>query len=107
MKIRKPVLAASSQRILDELGANIKLARLRRKLSMEQISARANISRATLWQVEKGAPSVAMGIYCQVLYILGLDQDLLKIAADDPVGKKLRDNELLTKKRAPKRESNN
>lgn len=107
MKIRKPILAASSQRILDELGANIKLARLRRKLSMEQISARANISRATLWQVEKGAPSVAMGIYCQVLYILGMDQDLLKVAADDSVGKKLRDNELVNKKRAPKRESNN
>lgn len=103
MKTRKPVLPTSTQNILIELGTHLKMARLRRKLSSEQISARANISRATLWQIEKGAPSVAIGAYCQVLYILGLDKDLLKVGADDPVGKKLQDNDLLVKKRAPKR----
>jgi transcriptional regulator with XRE-family HTH domain len=102
MITRKPVLMPSTQRILMELGENIRLSRLRRKLSTQQIAERANISRSTLWQVEKGAPSVTMGIYCQVLFILGLEKDLLKIAADDVAGKKLMEDALL-RKRAPKR----
>ncbi len=95
----------ASSRILKELGENIKLARLRRKLSAAQVSERADISRGTLWQVEKGAPSVAMGTYCQVLFVLGLDKDLLKVALDDTLGRKLQDAEMTVKKRAPKRKS--
>jgi transcriptional regulator with XRE-family HTH domain len=102
MVSRKAVLMPSSDKILREMGENIKLARLRRKLSTGQISERANISRATLWQVEKGAPSVAMGIYCQVLFVLGLEKDLLKVAADDVLGRKLQDAEMIMKERAPK-----
>jgi transcriptional regulator with XRE-family HTH domain len=102
MKSRKPVLMPSVIRILEELGNNIKLARLRRKLSAQQIAERANISRATLWQIEKGSASVALGMYCQVLFILGLEKDLLKLAADDVQGKRLMEDRLL-KKRAPKR----
>ena len=105
MKSRKPVLMPSALRILNEMGENIKLSRLRRKLSAQQVAERANISRATLWQIEKGAPSVAMGIYCQVLFILGLEKDLLKIAGDDVTGKKMMESALL-KKRAPKRKLN-
>lgn len=97
------VILPSSERILLQLGVNIKLARLRRKLTVEQVAERADISRATLWQVEKGAPSVAMGIYCQVLFVLGLEKDLLKVAADDDLGRKLQDAELVVKERAPKK----
>ena len=85
------------------LGENIKTARLRRKISMEQIAERAGISRATVWAVEKGSPSVSIGTYAQILFILGLDKDILQVAADDELGRKLQDAELLTKKRAPKR----
>ncbi len=102
---KKILLMPSSHRVLKELGDNIKLARLRRKLSTEQVAERANISRSTLWQVEKGAPSVAMGIYGQVLFVIGLDKDLLKVAADDKLGRKLQDAELVVKERAPKRNS--
>jgi len=93
----------SSERVLMKLGANIKLARLRRRLTAEQVAERADVSRATLWQVEKGAPSVAMGIYCQVLFVLGLEKDLLKVAEDDELGRKLQDAELVVKERAPKK----
>ncbi len=103
MNSRKLLLLPSALKVLKELGENIKLARLRRKLSAAQIAERANISRATLWHVEKGSPSVAMGIYCQVLFILGLEKDLLKVAADDSLGRKLQDAELVVKERAPKR----
>jgi transcriptional regulator with XRE-family HTH domain len=100
---RKTSLMPSAHKIMGELGENIKLARLRRKLSAEQVSERAGISRATLWQIEKGAASVALGFYCQVLFVLGLEKDLLKIAVDDVLGRKLQDAELITKERAPKR----
>ena len=66
------VLLPSVQRVLTELGENIKLARLRRGLSSELMAERAGISRATLVNVEKGSPSVAMGIYMSVLNTLGL-----------------------------------
>ncbi|MDY3130172.1 MAG: helix-turn-helix transcriptional regulator, partial [Treponema sp.] len=50
------VLLPSVQKVLTELGENIKLARLRRGLSSELIAERAGISRATLVNVEKGSP---------------------------------------------------
>jgi transcriptional regulator with XRE-family HTH domain len=106
MPKRKSLLMPSPAKILKGLGENIKLARLRRKLSAEQVAERANISRQTLIHVEKGAPSVSMGIYCQVLFVLGLEKDLLKVAADDVLGRKLQDAELTVKERAPKRKTN-
>lgn len=86
-----------------EFGENIKLARLRRKLSTEQVAERANIARTTLWAIEKGSPNVALGSYVQVLFVLGLEKDLLKLAGDDPLGRKLQDAKLLAKERAPKK----
>ena len=92
----------STNRILKEFGENIRLARLRRKLSTEQVAERAHISRSTLWYVEKGSPRVAMGIYAQVLFVLGLEKDLVNVAADDILGRKLQDAGLSVKRRAPK-----
>ena len=107
MSRRTTIIMPSSQKILKELGENMRLARLRRKLSTEQVSERANISRKTLWNIENGSPSVAMGIYCQVLFVLGLEKDLLKVALDDILGRKLQDAELTVKKRAPKKKNIN
>lgn len=103
MRSKKPILLPKTQKILSDMGENIKLARLRRKLSAEQVSERANISRATLWQIEKGSASVAMGAYAQVLFVLGLESDLSKVALDDTLGRKLQDANLLVKERAPKK----
>jgi transcriptional regulator with XRE-family HTH domain len=97
------ILLPKMERILRELGENIKLARLRRKLTTIQVSERAGISRSTLNSVEKGQPGVALGIYAQVLNVLGLEKDLLTVAKDDEFGKRLQDAGLLVKKRAPKR----
>lgn len=90
-----------AQRVLDELGENIRLARLRRKLTVAQIAERAGISRATLWQIEKGKSSVSMGAYFQVLFTMSLEKDFLKLAADDELGRKIQDAGLLVKR--PKR----
>lgn len=102
MKGAKTVLLPRLTRILEEMGGNIKLARLRRKLTAEQVAERAGISRSTLWQVEKGLPSVSLGTYAQVLFVLGLEKDLQSIAKDDILGRKLQDAELTVGKRAPK-----
>ena len=96
-----------TEKILSQMGEQIKLARLRRQISADLVAERAGISRATLWAVEKGIPTVAMGTYAAVLHALnGLDRDLLLIAKDDELGRKLQDLNLLTRKRAPKTKKN-
>ena len=73
-------------------------------MSVELVSEHAGISRAILWNVEKGSPSVAIGIYAAVLHALNnMDNDLLLIAKDDELGRKLQDLELPTRCRAPKK----
>jgi len=105
MKREKYTLLPRLTKILEELGEDIKLARLRRKLSAEQVAERAGISRSTLWQIEKGLPNVSMGYYAQVLFVLGLEKNLSYMVADDVLGRKLQDAEILVKKRAPKRKT--
>lgn len=90
-------------KILKVLGEYIQLARLRRRLSTEQIAERTGISRKTVYNIEQGSPTVAIGSYLQVLFVLGLEKDLLMVAAQDPLGRKLQDAGILTGKRAPKR----
>ncbi len=103
MKKKSNIILPKGRAVLSELGENIKLARLRRKLTTEQVAERAGISRATLWAIEKGAESVAMGAYFQVLFVMGLEKDFLLLAKDDELGRKLQDAGLLTKKRGKKR----
>jgi transcriptional regulator with XRE-family HTH domain len=96
------VLFPKTVAILETLGENIRLARLRRNVSSSLQAERAGISRPTLTMIEKGAPSVALGSYVQVLVALGLEKDLLQVAADDELGRKLQDLNLPVRRRAPK-----
>jgi hypothetical protein len=54
------------------------------------------MARSTLGLIEKGSPGVAMSAYLQVLFVLGLENDLQQVAADDPLGRKLQDAGLLS-----------
>ena len=90
-------------KIMEELGENLKLARLRRRLTTDQVCERAGISRTTLWQIEKGAPNVTMGAYAQVLFVMGLEKDIARLGADDELGRRLQDANMETKKRGPKK----
>ena len=102
------VLMPQTKEILETMGEQIKMARLRRKISAELSAERAGISRATLWAVEKGSPSVSMGIYAAVLHSLsGLDRELLLIAKDDELGRKLQDLDLPMRKRVKQKRGNN
>ncbi len=93
------------QQLLTQMGDNIRLARLRRKLSAARVAERAGISRSTLHAIEQGAATVSLGAYTQVLFVLGLEKSLLHLAADDALGRKLQDAELVVGARAPKHSS--
>lgn len=98
MNTKKQILFPKHQKILELVGENIKLARKRRRLTTIQIAERAGIARNTLYLIEKGSSSVSIGAVFNVLRALGLQDDFLKLAADDEFGRKLQDIELLGKK---------
>ncbi len=104
MSKKSAIIMPGTRQILEQMGEQIKLARLRRKLSSELVAERAGISRQTLNSIERGASTVAIGSYAAVLHALNnMDSDLLLIAKDDELGRKLQDLELPTRKRAPKK----
>ena len=96
---RKAIIMPRTERILKEMGEQIRLARLRRKISVEMVAERAGISRASVWSVEKGSPSVSMGIYAKVLAAIGMQEDLLLICGNDLLGRELQDQMLDTRGR--------
>lgn len=98
-----PSLVPRVSRLLEDLGAHLKLARLRRKYSAEIVAQRAGITRRTLSKVEQGDPAVALGVYARVMQVLRLEDDLALLAKDDELGRKLQDAGISTKLRAPKR----
>ncbi|WP_331999350.1 helix-turn-helix transcriptional regulator [Chitinophaga sp.] len=98
MQSKKQILLPKFQKILEQMGENIKLARKRRNLTTIQVAERAGINRTTLYHIEKGNASVAMGAYFNVLRVMGLQDDFLKLAADDQFGRKLQDLKLIGNK---------
>lgn len=96
-------LLPKDQRILAQLGENLKLARLRRRFSTEIVAERADISRTTLWNIESGNSSASIATILKLLSVYGLEKDLLLLAEDDVLGRKIQDAGLLINKRAPKK----
>ena len=88
---------------LQIVGEQIRLARLRRNLSIAQIADRATCSPMTIARIEKGTPTVAIGIYLRVLYALQLDDDILLLAQKDEIGRALQDIALKRRQRASKK----
>jgi transcriptional regulator with XRE-family HTH domain len=72
-----PEVAAS----LQALGEHFALARLRRQESQKQWAGRLGVSVPTLIRLEKGDPSVSMGVYATALWLLGLSGGLAELAA--------------------------
>ena len=85
------------------VGEQIKLARLRRDLSLTQVAERATCSPLTVSRIETGIPTVAIGIYLRVLYALQLDDDILLLAKEDKLGRQIQDMELSTRHHASKK----
>lgn len=102
MKSKGTNYTQKQKNVLSTLGENIKLARLRRKLSMHSMAERAGIATSTLNNIEDGSPSVSLGSYLQVLSVLRLEDDLLLIADKDPVGRQIQDAGLIVKESSEK-----
>lgn len=91
MPRKPPIVFPQEQRLLSSMGERLRLARKRRKLSNAVVAQRAGISRTTLYKVEAGDPGATLGSYIRVLAVLGLENDINQLAADDKVGRKLQD----------------
>lgn len=76
-------LPAAIEEILNRLGRNIRTARLRRRLSMEELAERIGISRYVMADVEKGKPTTAIAAYIGALWALGLHGDIRELADPD------------------------
>ena len=95
---RSVLLPRKLSQKLQIVGEQLRLARLRRNISLEVIAERAQCSRMTASKVEKGDPTVSMGAYLRVLFALQLADDIELIAKNDPLGRDLQD--LNVRKRA-------
>jgi transcriptional regulator with XRE-family HTH domain len=88
---KPPVSFPSERRLMKALGERLRLARRRRRFAVTTVAARAGISRTTLYKAEKGDSAVTFGTYLRVLAVLGLQQDIERLAADDALGRRLQD----------------
>ncbi len=96
---RSAVVFPKNQKVLSQLGENIQLARKRRNYTQTLISERTGLSRLTIRKIEHGDPKVSLGHYVAVLGVLGLVEDLAKVASDDELGRKLQDIKLMSKQK--------
>lgn len=92
------------RRALRQLGADIRHARLRRRLPQDVVADRALTSRQTVARMEKGDWRVAIGTWASVLFALGLLDGLAGLASPetDPVGRALESEQLPERARLPR-----
>ena len=102
-----PPMPLPVKRALAKLGADIKSARLRRRITTMLMAERAFVARSTLQKVEQGDPGVSLGVYATVLFILGLSERIADLAdiGTDSVGLQLDEDRLPLRVRASKRRS--
>ena len=102
-----PPMPLPVKRALAKLGADIKTARLRRRITTTLMAERAFIARSTLQKVEQGDAGVSLGVYATVLFILGLSERIGDLAdvSSDSVGLQLDEERLPQRVRLPKRKS--
>jgi transcriptional regulator with XRE-family HTH domain len=97
-KVPLPFAVTSACRAL---GERVSIARKRRRLTQKELAKRAGLSTFTVIRIEKGVPSTELGSIVRVLWALGLDAAVAKIAdsTTDEVG------QALERSRLPKRVS--
>lgn len=96
MEDRKSPLPLPAKRALDKLSADIRDARRRRRIPMALMAQRAGLGRMTLIRMEQGDPTVSMGAYARVLFVLGLATRVEELAdvRYDPTGLALEEERL-------------
>ncbi len=89
---------AAVEDVLKRLGCNIRIARLRRKLSREELAERIGLSRYVLADIEKGKPTTAIAAYLGALWVLGFIRDMQDVADPDHD----QEGKILERARSPK-----
>ncbi|SNS87476.1 Helix-turn-helix domain-containing protein [Noviherbaspirillum humi] len=84
-----PQISAQTVARLRRFGERIRLARVRRKLAAKEVAEEAGISVATLRNIELGDPRIDMACYAALLQTLDFQDDLDRLAANDPMGTQL------------------
>ena len=83
MGVSASTVPFAATRVLRELGRALALARRKRAISTADMAERLMVSRRTLWRLEKGDPTVAIGTLATALFILQLHERLGKLAAPE------------------------
>ena len=103
--MKKPVhLPIPAIRALTKLGRDISCARRRRRITVELMAERANLSKNTVFKIEQGSPTVSMGGYAAVLFALGMIDRISDLAdgTHDLTGQELAIESLPKRIRLPK-----
>ena len=89
--LAKIALPPEVNRALRDLGEGLKIARQRRRQSQTNLAERLLVSRATLQRMEKGDPSVALGVWVTAAWLLGRLSELQAVFHPDydETGKRL------------------
>jgi transcriptional regulator with XRE-family HTH domain len=95
-------LFPQTQRRAEAFGERLRFARLRRRMSLAELAARVDVTRNTLSRLERGDLSTSLGVLARVLAVLGLEEDLDRLAQDDELGQRLQDVRLRRPRRSPK-----
>ena len=85
-----PTFPATAAR-LAALGARLRAARLRRRMTQAALAARADVSLPTLRKLEQGEGSSSLATLLHAMEVLGLEQDLDLLAKEDELGRRLQD----------------
>lgn len=96
-------LFPQTQRRAEALGERLRLARLRRRISLTELAARVDATRPTLARLERGDLSASLGLLARVLSVFALEADLDQLARDDELGQRLQDIRLLRPRRTSPR----
>lgn len=79
-------LPLTVRRSLTKLGRDIAVARKKRNLTTLMMAERLGIAKSTYFKVEKGNPTVSMGVYAMALFVLGFAAalgEIIDVRQDD------------------------